>query len=437
MAAPQISGSSPQPTSYGSQPVVVSSAPQKTTHPHAPKKPKKPGKGSKAPASGDPYQTGLNFDYNSPLTAGLLKKYVNAAVKLKYGTEEKNLQNTQKQIPGWYASYKQDLSNALQGTQAAYGAVGSALGQQAASAPDTQLQGDAAAYGNLVKTQGLMSSERYRELGNVAGQDQIVRMDKVRQALKDLQAEKGAYRVDQAHQAIDAERKYGLESAAFNLDQYQAQTGAANDAAKIESDAATSAAKIKADKQKANNAVNKWGFTNKEWTSMDPGQRQTVIKQQSEYGKGVGKGGLSPSEVRARKKQSGQVESKLQDAIGFAASLKKQYEKQGLKGAKLRDAIGSALTNGQYIGETKVDPLSGQKVTSYGGKPIDNIFASSALDYVLTGDHHVSGRNRARLRHQGLLRSSAKTYRPKGKRPSKQDYNSSVNGSPGSDRAQG
>lgn len=208
----------------------------------------------------------------APLTKKRLRKEMNTATRLRYRPEKLEIQSQQRasdarqgDITNWYAGYQQRVQEATARQQAAQQAAGTAITQMQTSAQtaddasraQTQqaMQADAAARGVTVGTEPFKadldaSAARRASTGSfgamlatqgaardalVADQARIGAGDEVQQHLqeagrrrtldkdmRELQADKGAFRVQYKADARESERKNALENAAFGLDQQKA-----------------------------------------------------------------------------------------------------------------------------------------------------------------------------------------------------------------------
>lgn len=418
------------------------------------------GAGSGA-AANDPY-AGLNLNYDSPMSVPDIKKYVESAIKLKYGAQEKSLGRTEKAIPGWYDQYRATLAKSGSGTVGSMNAAAGSLvqpgGNVAAAAPvdpnatvtSGSVQADNAGFANMLKTMAANETGRYGELGQISQGDQIQKQSKVRDALTQLQSDKGTFRVTTLRDVLDGERNYGLEKAAFNLNNQKTQAEIMLDAGinpvtgepvktpwkdrDMDHDGIPNGVDPRpksrnnhpASPGSAPTATETWDNSDADGDGI-PNSRDPDAKPPASSPT------LTPAEKRARAKQASGVMDHLDSAVSIGRQIMARYP--NLRGARLRDAIGAAMLNGEY-GHQRIDPLTGKPVPgTYSGKPLDVVYASSALDYLLTKDHHISKRNRLKLRKHGARKIDMKPYRPHTTQ-STQDYNHAVNNGPGSDAAQ-
>jgi hypothetical protein len=190
-----------------------------------------------APAKKKDPWAGLDLDPSQPFSRKALKRYVQSQIALRYGAQEKSLDRTQAMIPGWYDNYRKTLSTSGANTVGAFNTAAGSMtqpGTNVAAAPDLgtdptavaaagSVQADNAGFSNMLKTMAASENARYGELGTISQGDQIQQQARVRDALAQLQADKGAFRVGAVHDAIQAERDYGIQQAAFGADTQKTQ----------------------------------------------------------------------------------------------------------------------------------------------------------------------------------------------------------------------
>lgn len=282
-----------------------------------------------------------------PLTPKLLDRELDSAVRQKFRGQERQLEGEQRisdaqqrAIDGAFDLYAKRLQDIEQRTKDAYGKAGQKIDERtqasaaqaeqqrqalsAAQKADAEKRGatvdpslDATAqqaaaarraiadsFGNLVSTQGanqgayLLDKERIGERSRIDEKGKEgARRRLIEQAIRDLGAEKGDFRIQYKADARDRERKYGLERAAFDLDAYEARQEAAADRSKARADAREDRRKARKDRQ---DRVPK-GFRSlrqfEQWRDkhIAHGHNVTSTGGHTIPGKGKGKGGSGGS----------------------------------------------------------------------------------------------------------------------------------------------
>ena len=419
----------------------VAAGKKKGHHPHKSKPAPKPQ--PKGPLAG------LNLDYSKPLGPKDIRSYIDSAVKLRYGGETQHLNQTRKQMPAWFENYRTALETGRAATQGAYdsaitqqrGAADASVARDTAAGADPNAaaaqRSQSDAFANLLATQSLSAQNRFRDLTAISQGEQVQSNKSLADAFTALRGEKDAFRMNTLGDLIDRERHYGLERSAFGLDQLKAQLGAQTDQAKIQQDAREHRQDRRdRRRERAQDRADKFHDADADGV---PDSQDPAPSTPGDLRPGQGKdGGLSPSERRQRRKEAAKVMSTLDDAIAAVTGAGDDPGFEGLTGSQLRTGLANAVRGGTYNprlgadGKPLVDPNTGAPIFT-GSKFGDSQILSAALDYFLNPDHHISGKNRKRLRTRGARKRDLRPYRPKS---GKQSYNDAVNTSPGGDRNQ-
>lgn len=345
-----------------------------------------------------------------------LKEAVDAGVQLRYGQAESVLRQQQKDIPGYFKAYQEQLARASEANRQAAAAAQAGFQQTIAgtSAADAAragqageaMQADAARRGavvdpRLAQESADAASVRRQMLAALAGESAVAGQSQAgldaqavrsgaaqlvgaQQAsarkLADLTAEKAAYGADlkakleaaaaeQAQKEQEAAFDQQLAAAAFGLDVKKAQTAERNAAQdrSIKRAAARQSAADKAGK------VNSYGYTAAEWKSMSTAERQAAIKAYKQNT-------ALPKDPKKPKSpwlpQASQNSAK--DAIDGAVSTINKLKAEGLSQAEVR----KVLLNGRPSQTIKNGDKS---LTIPGVSKVAKAWVNVAMDVVFNG----------------------------------------------------
>lgn len=259
------------------------------------------------------------------------RRDVRAAARLRYGGEERALEQelaqsavNQQNNTTWFQQYQDQLEKSriaqasfYQGQVAGAGQMAAQTGPANTNPEGQQLTGDSAAAGSVrqaiqegfaeaLRQQGITFNAAKEDQKGVASASQLTarqaeqrRADQVRSEQRELKQDKGAFKTQYRTQLMDDEHRRRLETAAFGLDQYQAEQSAANDRA------ARRAARrgARQDARAEGDKVNEYGYSNRDWGAMTPQQRQAIIKDSKTWGdrSGGSAGQFSPKERRSNR----------------------------------------------------------------------------------------------------------------------------------------
>lgn len=283
-----------------------------------------PGLRSKLPISQLPAKYRAQRELRLPVTPGStmtgadLRSARSAAEKLQFGPNAvQRSQEQEQKVGSYYDAYLRALEQSRQNvasatsqanvqTQALTNAAATEDGSTISGAPlDSDLARRAAlsraAYArsaaDQITSQGAGANERAAVAIPAGTLDKIAALTKAGKDTQDLRDKIGAWRTQYNTEAIDAEKKNVLAQQALGQKTDAANTDAALKAAGIKANAdkankdrasreriarENAAARLQARQEAARAAgqkVNQYGYTQAQWQTMSPAQRQKAVKQ--------------------------------------------------------------------------------------------------------------------------------------------------------------
>ena len=286
-------------------------------------------------------------DLTAPLTRQGLKQETNAATQLRYGGQQREIEGQQRvsdaqqgRIGDWYGDYQTKLAEATARQQVAQKTANDQiLALQAATGatttPDVPAGGEAAtadaqaalarkasvgSFGSMLATQGATRDAYMADKARIGQGDETQqhldesgRRRTIDNALQELMADKGAFKVQYRADAREGERRNALEQAAFGLDEQKLAVDTALSRAaqqSLDSDR-------KADNRRQRKQERRDNMENDRKFQLDVekfGSAEAKDRYQRAHGLGAyrkstggdkdgdGKPDLSPSEIRTRRK---------------------------------------------------------------------------------------------------------------------------------------
>lgn len=343
-------------------------------------------------------------DLTAPLTPQRLKKETNAAARLRYGGEERELEGQQRasdaqqqRIGDWYGQYQRVVQDATARQQAAQQQANAAIlalqgGTGATTTPDVPAGGEAAAadaqaalarkasvgsFGAMLATQGANRDAFMADKGRIgAGDETQQHLDEsgrrrtIDQGLQELMADKGAFKIAHRADARESERRYALERAAFGLQEQKLAVDTALSRAaqrSLDSDRKQDNRRQRRQERRDNmEADRKYQLDVEKFGSAQAKERYQRRHKIGPYSQGSGSGSdkdgdgkpdLSPSEIRTRRKERRQAWTEANTAAADMETLSKspytddkgtKEEEDDVQRAASREETFAALRRSPY-----------------------------------------------------------------------------------------
>lgn len=298
---------------------------------------------------------GVGYSLDAPGTPEEVKKQINMLTRLKYGRETADLEAQKKRTPGYFEAYRQQLEGIRQsqvgstpgelgGTYGAglnaVGQLGNQLAQGSASmlsqirpgvtqrtlndAANASIarQGLVGNFGGLIASQGLAESGYLANRQASSGPLQIEAQQDANRQVSSLKSEKGAYRAEVLQKLREAAAQAKVDAAAMRLAGIKEQNDVQESVRETRASKQAARRERKQERREAARErrdeageVNAYGYTKKDWAAMSPAQRQAEMKKvKNQDDDGGGKGGLTPAQKQAKRKESSKGLNRVTEA---------------------------------------------------------------------------------------------------------------------------
>lgn len=216
--------------------------------------------------------------FQQPLTLRGANQEANRLVNARYGQQEANVspyfQAYRDQVGQGAAQVTQAYAPVVQGSQQREQVAAQVAPGTEAADPNSQASKDAQMA--ALSREALQHAFTTVLQGNQAADESYFagRAGPVAAAAelgmkRDIAAGKGEYRAELMAGYRESEHKRQLENAAFNVDQYKAETDRKSDRADRAND--------RRDDRAKNNEVNAYGYSKKAWAALTPDQRRKIM----------------------------------------------------------------------------------------------------------------------------------------------------------------
>lgn len=319
-------------------------------------------------------QSGSGLDgYQGKNKLGLTPEQMdnlNAKTRLTYGGQTQALKQHQENVPAFFTDYRNKLAQLGIQNQAitglALGQLGALSGQMAggfqgisqaaqqagasgqvvddAAKAALVRQGGIGAFGGYLGATGQAEQNYLTNRAASSGPLQIQAQTAADQALTNLQAEKGAFRVTEAQAAKDRKQQRKLDKIAAMIAMGKSQAEIQKTMSEISDTETDNAQNAKDDAQdnardrkKWARTPTKWGPTNGEWAKMTDAERKPYIdaynKDGGDSGGGDDKPKLTPGQRQQARQESRAAASRIDDAIyrynQYIGSAVPEYDAKG------------------------------------------------------------------------------------------------------------
>ena len=216
---------------------------------------------------------------------GPLHRQAEDLANLRYGGMESELTQRGQSIAPWFQDYQNQITaqraqsqqyqapivQQSQQRQQEAGQVAAGVDPTSEAGKEATLAAAARAalegsFTSLLQGQGQVQDNYMAGRGAVGATAQIGEQQRLTRDRSDVAREKGLYQSTALEDLKDKRHTQALENAAYGVD-----------LAKVQQSAASDRADRRADRRKANQTINQYGYSAKDWAALTPAQRQTIM----------------------------------------------------------------------------------------------------------------------------------------------------------------